>query len=511
MTGVGDRSVEAAIATTVSRLRALEPTADPLFPTAILRGRGMLGRPGDPWPLLDGWESLTVRDTGALRYRWNVNPRYPGPLPAWLGSESAWRAWRPRDAVALSESPQGRGRFLERLLTPIVLADLADFVGALAEGGDAELAALGRRYLDEALPKLRRDAAAWVGESHAWGDTWALWALARRPHALRALHPYALAIGDAYATSARRAGAVCGSRYPFHAEPLVSASAQLASGLVALGIHPKLVGSLSGWIATRRHPDGGWGDADGPSDILTTLVAADLLGAIDPSFDPAPTAGFLARAQGEDGWWRAYGPEATWLSVEVFDWLRRAGEPFARRFRWPNVALANRDRRTGLPFYAYYGDLERLFADQPGLAEASVEVAFFDLAGFGEFNTHNPRGMAGGDAALRAFARALAEIPDAIAIRDGGDEFLVVGAPTATGLPARIAAFRDTWPARFAEAFPGAGQVAPRVLTVAVPGRRLVAARDRLGIAIGKLKEAHTTVGSTGVQVDLGRHDEPTD
>lgn len=508
MTGAGDRAVEAAIATSASRLRALEPTIDPLFPTAILRGRGLLGRPVDPGPLLDGWESLTVGEVGKLRYRWNVNPRYPGPLPPWLGSESEWRAWRPRDAVALRETPEGRGRFVERLLTPIILADMVDFVGGLAEGEDEELAALGRHYLDEALPKVRRDAMAWVGESHAWGDTWALWALARRPHALRALYPYALAIGDAYATSARREGAVRGSRYPFHGDPLVSASAQLASGLVALGIHPKLVGAMSGWVAAHRHVDGGWGDADGPLDLLTTLVAAELLGSLDPSFDPAPTTGFLARAQGEDGWWRAYGPEATWLSVELLDWLRRSDEPFARRFRWPAVALASRDRRTGLPFYAYYSDLERLFADQPGLAGAPVEVAFLDLAGFGQFN--NVHGMEMGDAALRAFAQALAEIPDAMAIRDGGDEFIVVATPTATGLPERLAAFRDAWPASFAAAFPGAGHVAPRVLTTSVPGRSLVAARNRLGLAIGELKQRHMTVGPTGVQADLGRHDEPT-
>ena len=139
------------------------------------------------------------------------------------------------------------------------------------------------------MPKVRRDAANWVQELHAWSDTWALWALARRPSALGALHPFALAIADAYAAAARRAGGrVLGTRYPYHLVPLVSGSAQLATGLVALGFHPKLVGTLAGWVGAEQRDDGGWGDGAYPSDVLTTLVAADLLATLDPTYDPAP-------------------------------------------------------------------------------------------------------------------------------------------------------------------------------------------------------------------------------
>ena len=394
-------------------------------------------------------------------------------------------------------------RLIGRFVTPIVVADMIDLVVAtIARAGPA--ADFARDVLDDALPKLRRDAAAWVQELHAWADTWALWALARRPAALALLHPFALAIGDGYAASARKnGGPVLGKRYPFHDVPLVSASAQLASGLVALGIHPNLIGSIASWIGSQRHDDGGWGDGDGPSDVLTTFVVADLLGSLDPDFDPAPTAAFLAGAQGRDGWWRALGPEATWLTVEVLQWLVASDGPFVDRFRWPHVVLTNRDRRTGLPFYGYYADFERLAAAVPGLAKADVEIAFLDLVGFGVFN--NAHGMAMGDQVLRAFAQAMTRIPRSLAIRDGGDEFLVLGTPTDTGLATRLEAFRAAWVSEFKASFPGAEPAVPRILTCVTKGAGIVRARDALGIRVGELKHAITDVPLTGIQVDVGR------
>ncbi len=160
-----------------------------------------------------------------------------------------------------------------------------------------------------------------------------------------------------------------------------------------------------------------------------------------PAVRPGLIAGWLARQQRSDGWWRACGPETTWLSVELLGWLRRASLPFAQRFTWPHLAVTNRDRRTGLPFYGYFADLERLFEAVPGLADAPIDVAFIDLAGFGTFN--NAFGMAKGDEVLRSFAQALTHIPESMAIRDGGDEFIVLCTPTGTGLAARMVAFRQ--------------------------------------------------------------------
>ena len=120
--------------------------------------------------------------------------------------------------------------------------------------------------------------------------------MARRPGALALLYPFAAAIADSYAASARRAGnVVLGTRFPFHGVPLVSASAQLASGLVALGVHPNLAGAMTAWVHAAQHDDGGWGDGDGPSDLLTTLVAAELLARLDPAYDPATTATLFAQ------------------------------------------------------------------------------------------------------------------------------------------------------------------------------------------------------------------------
>jgi GGDEF domain-containing protein len=498
-------SVAGAVARIAASLDQLGIADDPIFPTAILRGRRLIGRPIDDRALLEAWRPRLPRETGAIRYRWAVDPGFAGPVPPWIGPEVDWTPRRPGDAAALADSPDRKPAYTGRLVTPLVLADMLELLGRAIDRDD-DLSSLAQGFLEEALPKIRRDAAGWVQELHASGDTWALWALAHRPNALARLHPFALAIAESYAAAARRTdGRVLATRFPYHGRPIVSASAQLATGLVALGFHPNLVGTLAGWVRSELHPDGGWGDADGPSDELTTFVAADLLATLDPGYDPGPTAEWFARAQRADGWWRGYGPESTWLSTEILGWLLASARPFAERFRWPHLALANRDRRTGLPFYGYFSDLGRLFAEVPGLADCDVEVAFLDLAGFGKFN--NEFGMARGDEALRAFAQALDEIPGAMAIRDGGDEFLLVGTPTAAGLLERLAAFRESWPRRFADAFGEVGVVAPRVLTAVTSGPGLVVARNTLGMEVGAIKVRFPVVDRAGIQVDLGRLD----
>ena len=359
-------------------------------------------------------------------------------------------------------------------------------------------------FLDEARPKVRRDAAAWVQELHAWADTWALWAIARRPGALSLLYPFASAIAESYAWTSTRGdrNVVHGTRFPFHDVPIVSASAQLAIGLVALGVYPNLTGVLTAWVGREQGGDGGWGDADGPPDLLTTLVAAELLANLDPTYDPRPTAEWFASRQRRDGWWRACGPEAAWLTVEIVAWLLRADRPFADRFAWPHVAVMNRDRRTGIPFYGYFADLERLFQAVPGLSDAPIDVAFIDLAGFGKFNTGH--GMEQGDRVLRSFAQAIARIPGSQAIRDGGDEFIVLGTPTGSGLARRMAAFREAWADEFATTY-GRGGVAPRILTTSTTAARIVQARNELGIRIGQVKDDYPIVAAVGIQEDYPR------
>lgn len=305
---------------------------------------------------------------------------------------------------------------------------------------------------------------------------------------------------------------VLGTRFPFHDMPLVSASAQLAAGLVALGIHPKLIGALTTWIRDAQHPDGGFGDADGPSDLLTTLVAADLLTGLDPGWDPRSAMAYVVEHQRADGWWRVLGPETIWLTGEVSAFLAAAEQPFAARFHWPEIALENRNRRTGLRTYDYYADVARLFQEVPALADAEVEVAFLDMAHFGQVN--NRLGMAVGDACLREFAQALARIPDAMAIRDGGDEFLVVGAPvggskgSGPSLADRLDAFRHDWPATFRSTFGDEPVPAARILVARTRGRSLVEIRDELGRRISALKAQVPDPPDTGVLVRVADLDD---
>jgi GGDEF domain-containing protein len=223
--------------------------------------------------------------------------------------------------------------------------------------------------------------------------------------------------------------------------------------------------------------------------VLTSWAAADLLACVDPSFDPEPIARLFEAWRGEDGFWRALGPDAPWLTLEILRWLVATSRPFAERFRWPFLHASNRDRKTLLPFYAYFADLSRLFASLPGLSSSSTPIAFVDLAGFRNFN--NRHGQERGDAVLHEFARALDELPSARAIRDGGDEFLIVGAPERASLHDDIDALRRSWPARFQAVFGADIQpVAPRILVGRVRGDALTRTRERLGREIGSLKSS---------------------
>jgi GGDEF domain-containing protein len=424
-------------------------------------------------------------------------------MPPLVGDRTTWVPWRPRDVAAMTDRSEMLDRLVERLLTPLIIADSLEFLSVMGERTD-DIGELARGFSKEAMPKVRRDAAGWVQESQAWADTWALMALARRSRALRRLHPFAVAIAEAYAEQADAAGGVVlGTRYPHHQMQLASATAQLATGLVALGMHPKLTGQLVAWLGRQRRADGGFSDMGGPTDAITSLVAGRLLSTLDPGFDPLRTAIWLAEHQRPDGWWRALGPEATWLSVEIVDWLRSVQRPFAERWEWPHVALTDRDRRTGLPFFGYYSDFARLCAEVEALSGADVEVAFIDLAGFGRFN--NAFGMDMGDQVLGAFAQALDGIDLSMAIRDGGDEFIVIGPPTGTGLAERLAAFRASWPAVCVARFGETSPVAPRILTTTTAGAQLIATRNMLGVEIAHLKDAYPTLGWEGVQVVMDR------
>jgi GGDEF domain-containing protein len=267
----------------------------------------------------------------------------------------------------------------------------------------------------------------------------------------------------------------------------VSASAHLGLGLWTLGYRPSLLPGLLTFVASREQVDGGWSDPGQPADVLTTLAVAELLGSLDPTFRPERTVEFFIRHQEAAGWWRALDPEAPWLTAQIARWLADADRPFHERFRWPIQAITDLDRKTRIPGFAAFSNLERVFSTLPGLGAEPISMAFVDLAGFRAFN--NRCGQEVGDVALRLFAQHLTTIPGTQAIRDGGDEFIVVAGPGRPGLIDDVNAFRASWPAVFGARFgTDAPTVAPRFVLGEGVARDLATLREHLGRAIGMSK-----------------------
>lgn len=460
--------------------------------SSLLLAADRLSLAVDPAAVFAFW---TKRSPGSLvsdaRYRWELTHARAGGAEYAVPWE-AWKPWRPKDARVISREGEA---FELRLTLPISIADGCEVLSRYAE--DPVAAPL----LEEAEAIFRRDLATFVQASHAWKDTFALCCLCRRSHALARMRPFAIAIAACYTPEARREGSVRGRRFPFHDVPLVSATAMLAQGLLALGQDTRVVSDLATFVR-EAHRDGGWGDDNEAGDVLTTWAASDLLAGIDPSFDASSTVRFFADAQRTDGTWRALGPEVPWLTDAIDAYLDRASRPFFARFRFPHPREGSLDHKTGLPSYAYFVELSRLMQELPGLATATCPIAFMDLAGFRAFN--NRFGQDLGDAVLRSFATELAATEHAVVIRDGGDEFLLVGAPERVSFGGELAAFRERWQARFSNEFPGADPVVARALFGTVRGESLRAARETLGRAVGALKHEEAALGHAGIYKEVG-------
>lgn len=472
--------------------------AEPLRAAMVRSGRGAADAGEAAHRLVAWWRTRTPGSIKSdARYRWELTHRIGVPMPAYAGAPSTWRGWHRREQPRVESDPF---EVELRLLLPVVLAENLELLLELGE--DAE------DLLAEAAPLLRRDFARHAMMNDAWEDTFALWCLTRYPRTRAFLHPIAVAIAACWAATADVP--VLGVRFPYHGHPLTSASAHLAAGLSTLGMDLSRVAALATWLRGVRHPSGGWSDdaedeADG--DPLTTLVVADALSALDPTFDLAPTLSFFAKVQHEDGFFRALGPDAPWLTREVLAFAERASRPFPARFRWPHRTPGALDHKTGLPSFAYFVDVARMFAELPGLAGAQTELVFIDLIGFRAFN--NRFGQDAGDHVLAELAVVLEEFAartHACAIRDGGDEFLVVGAPSGERAVAKaMDDFRLAWPARFRARF-GADvpPVAPRMLVATARGAQLRAAREELGRGITTLKNDASAHPTEGLLRDVG-------
>ena len=431
----------------------------------------------------------------AFRYPWPISILgEAGDRSYHIGSHSVW--WRPHEGELRERLRRNYGR---RLALPGVLATQLEMWSTVSHGGGPNAAGAGR-LLAEVQPTVEHDVSRAIAAIDPWADTLLLWQMADRQGARAAASGLLFALAIRYGTIAERDGGIVhGISFPFHRVPLASATAHLALGLWEFGLYPTLIPQQLAFLRSTAR-GGAWADGSQPADVLTTLAAAEALLRLDPSFDPEPTHRFFAEHQEPDGWWRALDPEVPWLTASILDWGRRTGLPFAERFRWPQVALWQRDYITALPTMAFFAGIADAIDRVGGaLAATSVEVAFCDLAGFRAFNTEH--GQAAGDDALRLFGSALAGTGHLV-VRIGGDELFVIGRPTAEDvLEPTLAAFLDRWPDELAASLPGATGVRPRIILDRGPAGSLRSMHGRLGVAIGELKAATPEMPDRGVLV----------
>ena len=484
--------VSAARTELAAYFRSARP-GDP-FASSLARWSRAHGQSTDSADLLRDWARREPGSpAGRHRHRWTLPPvvAWDDPLEL-VKFRPAERDWLLRD----------RDAFVDRLLVPILSSNAMALLADLSADDADPTAELAMQLLDAESPAFEEELASLVRARDAWGDTFALWVVTGAEPLVERFNPLLTAISARFAVAALRSdGVVCGKVYPWKDVALPSASAHLATTLTRLGIYPRLLPTLIRFVAGEARSDGGWGDPGQPSDVLTTLAVADLLAHVDPGFDPSPTITFLGGRQ-QDGGWSVLGPERPWLTGAIHDLLLAFSMPFADRFRWPRVPPWMRDRHTRIPGFGHFLDLDRVLSELP-IGPEQVDVAFADLAGFGAWNTAH--GQAAGDEVLALLATALDDIPAARAIRDGGDEFVLVGAPRRDAMDTHLQSLLDGWPARWAAAFGPLPIVSPRIVVMAARAGQLRSAREQLGKAIGDLKALAPDPGPHGALLRVDR------
>ncbi len=470
------------------------------YAATIARQREVLGHPDAAVSLLEKWRATDLGYAGgSSTFPWVTSHRIFDP-PGYAPDPSAWTPWRSADGkLDLSFH-----EFEYRMLSPIVHAEGAAALLEWSNANDEHIAGPARELWRTLEPRVGWEIAEYVQAGDPWRDSLGLWLVASRPRLLDAMQPLALAIAKRLADFARRRGGrIEGLRYPYYDTFMASASAMLAAALLVLGQDLALAARLTASVQRAMSRDGSWSDAANPPDILSTLVAADLLLSVEPSFDPEPTAAFLDSHRNPRGTWTAFGPEEPWITGEILAWKHRAASPFTERFRWPRVAAFALDAKLATANYAWFEQVAGMLASMPGLAGMNTALAFVDLAGFGTFNNRFGQDM--GDEVLRAFSAHLAAaIPSGRPCRDGGDEFLVIGTPGSTALGAHLDVMRTTWPATFHRRFGNdVPSVAPRIVHVPCRCGGLRDARRVLGQAIAGLKAKHPSPPPEGVVLDL--------
>lgn len=420
------------------------------------------------------------------RYRWDIdNFGEPGSATYRIADSLPHVFFRPREAQEMAAQ---RTAYARRLMEPIVLAAQFGLWGSVVghPAIPSDVAAAAERLLAEATPTAENDLARWVEATDPWRDTLALALLSGQPQAMTRLRDMVFALTLRYGSIAARDGLIKGLRYPFYERPLASANAYLAASLWRCGIYPSIIPTLVDFVRHSRQPDGGWGDHSQPTDVMTTLAAAELLAGLDPDFDPLPTVRWFVHRQEPAGWWRALDPEVPWLTAAIADWLESIGRPFARRFAWPSAPIWARDRLSGLTTIATLEELELMVGGLQGLRDQPIEAAFIDLAGFGSWNTAN--GQVRGDEVIALLGRSLAVLDGAFTVRIGGDEFVLLGQPggEAGQLADLLDGWRKSWPVTLTEI--EAAGVAARIVVTSGTAGELRTLRDVLGREIARAK-----------------------
>ena len=238
-------------------LLELDGDLDPAEPLrlAIHRASHGLGASPPVAPLLDFLENRAPGSPrGDSRYRWELSHRIGVKHPSYAPSRRTWTAWRHGEEPSLDRDPFS---VEARLLLPVILSENLEVL-LEAAAGDEPSASRARALVDEAAPVIRRDIARYITCTDAWEDTFALWCITRTPRALDLLHSLAVALGVTYA--AGQQGPIRGNRFPYYEKPLVSANAQLASALLALGIDLDVATMAVRFVGDHRRPSGGWSD-----------------------------------------------------------------------------------------------------------------------------------------------------------------------------------------------------------------------------------------------------------
>jgi GGDEF domain-containing protein len=449
---------------------------DPYFASAIRaiqRTGGHVDPNGITTALLD---RALGGASGSRRYRWD--------LP-FLDANAATRVarFRPREWSAWNSRTDPR-TYANRLFLPSVLAPTIDWLAEVSTAPDNVPEA--DFLLGEAAPRIADDLAFYVTGRDAWGDTFALATFCRYPRALSLTSDLVTAICARYVgVAARHDGLVVGRHFPFHEIPLPSACAHVATAIATLGLGTRHLPELLRFLVRQRRADGGWGDPEQDSDLLTTLTTARLLATLDPTFDLRDATLFIEADVRRNGF-AIIGPESRWVENEVASFQHLVTRPFSERFAWPHVPVWALDRNIGVPRFDGFVELADLLSRVPGLADSEIELAFVDLANFGHWNTRF--GQAAGDELLRFLVAQLRTIAGARVYRDGGDEFLLVGAPGRTGVAASLREFASTWTSRWAAHRPGTPAAQPRAVVAVGRAHELRDLRETLGRAIGDVK-----------------------